>query len=156
MSLDSGRAPKANFRRPADADLCRFEASLQSLDCRLKSAPVPESVPAGLHSATMRALRTSTKQEEPSVWNQWRWLTAPAAALLIGVAIWKFSSQPPVGTNVPKAQPQSLAAATAALDQGRELTQKAPALALAPLSTELDLLNRDLENALNFVMASVP
>jgi hypothetical protein len=43
-----------------------------------------------------------------------------------------------------------------ALDQGTELTQKAPALALAPLSTELELLNRDLEKAVNFIVASVP
>jgi hypothetical protein len=129
---------------------------MQSLDYRLKTAPVSDTVPAGLHSATMRALRSATRPEESSVWKRFRWLPAPALAVVILVGVLLATRQPPVQTNLAVRQPQSLAAATVALDQGSELAQKAPALALAPLSTELELLNRDLEKAVNFIVASVP
>jgi hypothetical protein len=155
MTLDSD-TPQSNQGRIAGADLGRYEAALQSLDYRLKTAPVSDTVPAGLHSATMGALRSATQQEELSVWRQLLWLPAPALAVVILVGVLWATRQPPVKTNLAVRQPQSLAAATVALDQGTELTQKAPALALAPLSTELELLNRDLEKAINFVVASLP
>jgi len=155
MMFDSD-APQSNQGRITDADLGRYEAALQSLDYRLKTAPVSDTVPAGLHSSTMSALRNVAEPEERSAWRQLRWLPAPAFAALIVVGIVWVTRQPTVKTNVAVSRPQSLAAPSLALDQGNELAHKAPALALAPLSTELELLNRDLEKALNFIVASVP
>jgi len=43
-----------------------------------------------------------------------------------------------------------------AMEQGRELTQMAPDVALAPLMGEMELLNRDVQTAVNLVVATMP
>ena len=43
-----------------------------------------------------------------------------------------------------------------ALERSHQLTQQAPAAVLAPLSKEMESLNRDFRNAVEFLVASVP
>lgn len=78
-----------------------------------------------------------------------RWLPAPALALLaVGGLWWSFTR--------PAHDPAPLAAGAAALEQSREFTQNAPGAVLAPLSEEMEHLNRDVRHAVEFLVASVP
>lgn len=133
----------------------RFETSLKALDRRLKSAAVSQPVPAGLHAGTMQALRAVRVPKPAARPNLLRWWPAPALAALIIFSGWlalsRFTPHKPQAAHKPK--PNTL---TVAINSGRNLTQAAPSEALAPLAKELDLLNLDLRNALNFLVASVP
>jgi hypothetical protein len=131
-------------------DIRRCEESMQSLDRQLKAPQPTKPVPAALHASVMRAVcaaaKSQKRQSTPAVL---RWLPAPALALLAVFGLWWFLNRSPH-------EPQSLMAATAALEQSHELTQKAPAAVLAPLSQEMEHLNRDFQSAVEFLMASVP
>ena len=63
-----------------------------------------------------------------------------------------FSRQPNTG----HIESSSLAAASSALDLGGKLVREMPDAALSPLSDEMQRLNRDLTNAQQFLLASLP
>jgi len=131
-------------------DLRRFRESLRSLDCCLKSAQSGQPVPAGLHDLVMRAVRGASRTQKqlfaPTIL---RWLPAPALALLVVAGVWWILSRS-------ESKPQSMVTAAAALEQSLQLTQQAPAAVLAPLSQEMENLNRDFRNAVEVLVASVP
>lgn len=152
MELDSDtpqpeKLPCAESERE---DIRRCEESMQSLDRSLKVVQPTQPIPTALHASVMRAVRAVAKPQErqfaPPVLH---WLPAPALALLAVFGLWWFLNRPPH-------EPQSLRAATAALEQSHEMTQKAPAAVLAPLAQEMNNLNRDFQNAVEFLAASVP
>jgi len=131
-------------------DVRQFEETARLLDRRLKSAQPAQTVPDGLHDSVMRAVRSASRAcERQSAPKVLRWLPVPALALLIVGGIWWMlnRSQP---------ESQSLATAGAALERSHQLTQQAPAAVLAPLSKEMESLNRDFRNAVEFLVASVP
>jgi hypothetical protein len=78
-----------------------------------------------------------------------RWLTAPALGLLVVGGVWWALNR-----SEPELQP--LAGAGAALEQSHLLARQTPAAVLAPLSKEMESLNRDFRNAVEFLVASVP
>lgn len=154
-SLALDREEQRPGRPISDASL-PHEASWRALDARLRGSQTRGEVPSDLHGAIMRAVRVSAKETSPAptplLWPR----LATAALIMMGfaAAFWALNQSP---VKVPDAtstgMPPSLAAA---MEQGHVLTQAAPEAALRPLSGELELLRGDLQNAVNFVVASVP
>lgn len=98
----------------------------------------------------MQAVRGAARTgKQPSPRLVLRWLPAPALALLLVAGLWWALSQP-------ANPPPTLTTAVATLEQSHQLTQQAPAAALAPLSKEMEALNRDFRNAVQILLASVP
>ena len=148
---EGGVAPKYSVTSDAECEEVRqFEEAARSLDRRLKSAQPLRAAPAGLHASVMQAvLGASRIRERQPVPTVLRWLPAPALALLVVVGVWWTLSRP-------ETEPQPLVTAAAALEQSHQLTQQAPAAVLTPLSKEMENLNRDLLNAVELLVASVP
>ena len=150
-AFDDGGVVRGQASRSEKSDDVRqFERSLQSLDHHLKAAQPRRPVPAGLHDSVMGAVHdVSRARDLQSVPTMLRWLPVPALALLVVAGLWWALSQPESGS-------QSLVTAAAALQQSHQLTEQAPAAVLAPLSKEMENLNRDLRNAVEYLVASVP
>lgn len=159
-ALDESKVPTPES---GDADIRKFAESLRSLDRRLKDSRSRARVPEGLHGSVMRAVRQIAREQateaEPqrAPWFRPAWLAGPALALLVLVAVWWFnhgavSDQPTVA--VLPTQP-SIAGATELLEVGGQ-AQKATAVALSPLSAEVEYLKQDLQNATKFLLASLP
>jgi len=147
---DANPARKQVSRRSRSEEARQFEETSRLLDCRLKSVQPVQTVPDGLHESVMNAVRSASRtQEQQFAPKMLRWLPAPALALLIvGWIWWAFNRE--------EQEPQSLTTAGAVLEQSYELTRQAPAAVLAPLSNEMESLNRDFRNAVDFLVASVP
>jgi hypothetical protein len=145
--LERGTASLGDREREG---LRHYRASVEELDWRLRTARPADSVPVGLHHSIMRSVRRVAggggRRPSPV---RLRWLPAPALALLIVGGVWWALNRPEDGS-------QSLVTAAAALEQGRQLTHQAPSAALAPLSQELENLNRDFRKAVEVLIASVP
>ena len=140
------------------AELRRFAANAAAVDQALaKTRPEPTD-PASLHAAIMRAVR-SAETSEPSGWqNFWpRLIPASALTLLILLSVFgvQHFSRPPAATS-PVTETSSLAIASSALETGGNLVRAMPGVALSPLSDEMIRLNRDLTNAQNYLLASLP
>jgi hypothetical protein len=141
---------KLKIRAALDSDMARREVSMDSLDRRLKMTQPAEPVPATLHTSIMREVcAAASAQRRNAVSGLWRWLPVPALGVLAIVVFWW-------ALNPPHHEPQSLTVATAALTQSQAITQTAPGAVLAPLSQEMEYLNRDFQSALEFLAASVP
>jgi len=96
------------------------------------------------------ANRPAAAPRQPSVL---RWVPVPVfAVMLVLVAVWVLQS--PVRTPVQNAQP--LAAAASALQLGDQMVRTMPTVVVAPLSDELERLNRDLDKTAQFLLASLP
>ena len=134
----------------ASEEIKECEKSMRDLDRRLKAARLATPVPTALHASVMRAVRAvaDSKERQSAPWFL-RWLPAPALAMLLALGLWLSLGRSPH-------ESPSLTAAAAALERGHEMAQKAPEVVLAPLSQEMDNLNRDLKNAVDFLVASVP
>lgn len=153
FALDRG----GNATPPGETkEVRQFEASLRAMDHDLRASRAPGVVPTDLHAAVMRAVQQSRRETEPGVPVFWWWrLAATALVLAVGLGgVW-FGPRPatPVADGLPEEMPPSFAVA---FDRGHELTQAAPKAVLAPLAGEMDLLNRDIQNAVNFLAANVP
>jgi hypothetical protein len=148
---DANSSRKQMLPRGRQSEEARqFETTMRDLDRQLKAAQPARSMPSDLHDNIMRVVRGASREQEwQSALTIWRRLPAPALVLLVVGGVWWTLSRP---------QPQSepLRSAGAVLEQGRELTLQAPAAVLAPLSKEMESLNRDFRNAVEFLVASVP
>ena len=127
---------------------------MAALDHALKaSAPQPQA-PASVHRSIMRAVQAAERPAPAQPRLAWlRWLAAPAVALVALLVVWQ-SVRGPV-TPVAQAEP-SLAAAVSALEIGGQMTLAVPSAMVAPLTEELQRLNRDLDNTTKFLLASLP
>jgi hypothetical protein len=156
MALDSDQPPAAWMRRKpsASAELRGIEEEMVALDRGLKETAPRAEAPASLHQSIMQAVRAANRPvaapRQPSVL---RWVPVPVfAVLLVLVVVWVLQS--PVRPPVQTAQP--LAAATTALHLGNQVVRTMPTAVVAPLSDELDRLNRDLDKTAQFLLASLP
>jgi len=77
-------------------------------------------------------------------------MTVPAGAALAMLVVW-CSYQPPETH-----ESKSLIAAASALEVGGQVTHTLPSAVVAPLSDELQGLNQDLDNAAQYLLASMP
>jgi hypothetical protein len=150
-------SPSLRRRIAASERLGRFAARCAALDRALKqSTPLP-AAPPSLHSSILAAVRAHAcpPAARPGL-AALRW--APAAALglclaLILAGAWWLQRRPP---QPPGPIAQALAAPSAALDLGGQMTHAMPAAVIAPLSNELDCLNRDLDHTAQFLLANLP
>ena len=159
-ALDNRKSlPPAVERAVAQSEeLRRFAEIAADLDQALKnSRPVPETS-ASQHAAIMRAVRTA--EPEPAYdWQKiWpRLIPATALALLVLLGIFgasNYSRQP--AAILQPAELSSLAVASSVLETGGKLIHEMPDAALSPLSDEMQRLNRDLDGAKKFLLASLP
>ena len=155
-ALDAGRQPSAWLQTEASSsdELRAFEQEMRALDHALRqTAPKPEA-PASLHYSIMQAVRTADRPaaatREPSIL---RWAPLPVLGVTVLLAACWFLYIPGRQSAHP---PQSLAAATAALELGGQITRTVPSAVVAPLSDELERLNRDLDSTAQFLLASLP
>ncbi len=142
---------------PSD-ELSAFHQDATALARKLKQTAPGKEPPPGLHSEIMRAVRASGKGRmrgsprlDASAWMA-RWWGVPASAALLVLLLWWIPQLERQGQTTAPA----LHTAAEILDLSDGLTQAAPVTALAPLSEELDRLNRDLGNAAETFLASVP
>jgi hypothetical protein len=123
---------------------CAFD-----LDARLKAATPSANSPNGLHEDIMLAVgATSVSRPEPAHHRARLFSVVGCATAAIGLACW-FALRP-------SSEFHALNVPAVALEQSQLLAQNAPATALTPLSSELDSLKRDLNGAVEFVIASLP
>lgn len=125
------------------------------LEEQLRANQPRDPLPDNLHASIVTAVRTSAKPREAcSSMVVSPWLPALAAVLAVAFGVFWFSNRSSSRPRFVEAQP--LAAAAVTLEQGRQLTERAPGAALAPLAQEMDSLNRDFRSAVEFLLASVP
>jgi hypothetical protein len=125
------------------------------LEEQLRAAKPGDALPDGLHASIMTAVRTAAKpQETHSLSGSSPWLPALTAGLALALAVFWFSNRSAWRARTAETQP--LVAAAVTLEQGRQLTERAPGAMLAPLAQEMESVNRDLRGMVDFLVASVP
>ena len=131
-------------------ELRRQYASVLALDRSLRQ-PLPVNTPSLLHSRIMQAVRAERSRPAATASHLgWRWLTAPAGAVVILLGLLCLT-RPAREGHAPAVGP-----ALTALDLGRQLTQTVPIAAVQPLTEEWLRVNRDLEGTARFLLASMP
>lgn len=132
--------------------------SFGQLEARLRATQASAPVTSELHTSIMRAVRLEERGSGSGVpgFSIGRWAVAGAGALAVVAAVWLVAHSPARPGAEFAAEFQTPPVIAAAFDQGRELAVKAPEVAMAPLSDELELLHRDLTSAFNVVVASMP
>ncbi len=155
-ALDAGHEVSDSLRRSMNSsqELQRFEADMAGLDRALKQASRNLGSPPGLHRSIMRAVGAAERQTEaPHGLSVLCWVGTSVVTLLtllVALHALRGPVRPPTGDT------QSLAGATTALEMSGVLAQRVPSAVVAPLSDELERVNRDLDNTAQFVLASLP
>ena len=127
---------------------------MTALDRALKQTAPKLQAPPSLHRSIMLAVQAAERPvDAPRSWSFLKWLPAPALVVLALLVAW-YAQRGPVRPPAP--DPQSLAAATTALEMGGQMAQAMPSAVVAPLADELERLNRDLDNTAQFLLASLP
>lgn len=155
-ALDSGHKPSGSQRESINRseEVQSVEQDMTALDRALRQERPEPQTPPGLHRSIMRAVRVAQRpQAAPRGLAVLRWVAAPVVAALVVLAVWPALR----GPGRPHAHGrQSLAAATTALEMSSQLAKTVPSAVVAPLSDELERLNRDLDNTAQFILASLP
>jgi hypothetical protein len=155
-ALDAGYKLSASLRRNINrsAQLLSFEEEMTALDRALKQTRPKPQAPSGLHRSIMQAVRVAENPAAaPRGLAVLRWVAAPVVTLLALAVGWHALHDP---VRPPAQDTQSLAAATTVLEMSGQLAQTVPSAVVAPLSDELERLNRDLNNTAQFLLASLP
>jgi hypothetical protein len=130
-----------------------LEQDLEALDRALKeTAPRPQAPPT-LHRSIMQAVRATERPAPLPGLSFLKWVPAPVLVVVALLVVWQAQRGP---VRSPAPNPQSLAAATTALEIGGQMAQSMPGAVVAPLADELARLNRDLNNTAQFLLASLP
>ena len=148
LALDCDRRP-APIRRNA-------KDKFTLLDDRLRETRPVAKIDSDLHFSIMRAVHSVDNERMEQVTPRiWRWAVATGATVCLALGVWWLGFR---STNtfehVNQVDVEPMIAL--ALNQGRELSQKAPDAAFAPLVGEMELLNRDVRSAMNLVVATMP
>jgi hypothetical protein len=156
-ALDAGKQPSAWLRRRVSGsnELRGFEQEITALDHALRRTVPEPKAPTSLHCSIMRAVARATKRSSAARRERGilHWAPAPVFALIVVFAAWWVLNSP---MRQSAQNTQSLAAVTTALEIGGQMAQTVPSAMVAPLSVELERLNRDLDNTAQFLLASVP
>jgi hypothetical protein len=155
-ALDDSRKPSGSLpvKVSHSEELRGFEQEMAALDRALKDSSPKVQVPASLHRSIMRGVAAARRPAGAQPWLAFlRWLAVPAAAVVALLVVWQ-ASRGPVQPAAPAME--SLAAAARTLEMGDRMAQKVPSVMVAPLSDELERLNRDLDNTAEFLLASLP
>jgi len=84
------------------------------------------------------------------------WASGAVAALALALLCWTIYSPREPQLQRQEADAGSFEAASSALRLGNDMAQIAPTAMVAPLSNELDQLNKDLNKTAEFLLASLP
>ena len=156
VALKAGPKPSGSLRRTINSSeqSGELEQEMTALDRALKETAPKLQAPPSLHQSIMQAVRAAERPvPAPRGLSFLKWLPAPALvalALLVAWHVQRGQVRPPAPDS------QSLAAAATALEIGGQMAQAMPSAVVAPLATELERLNRDLENTAQFLLASLP
>jgi hypothetical protein len=172
-SLDQGR-PLTRFWRKrvlASPEAERFQSAAQEWDRRLKE-PVPLDpavVPPGLHAGIMRAVRESRREKEaeetgPLSFGVATFFRYGVAALLLGLlasGVWLSTNRLRPRGGLPAAGRERIPAevASALPTVGpvvEQLATNGVALLRFPMNRQVEDLSRDLRQAAQFLLASLP
>ena len=139
-------------------ELRRFADNSSTLDHTLKSQLArPEACPR-LHDSIMRAVRSSGPAQGAEKQPAWpRWVPASSFGMLVLLCcLLAIQFFPTLSTQHQPENSETLAAAGSAIDLGGRFVREAPAVAMAPLSDEMQKLDHNLTDAGNFLLASLP
>jgi hypothetical protein len=160
MALDERRPLPRRVVRAVERspEVRRFAENAAKLDKELKNTQPVTEPPAALHASILRAVRSDGSPAESAgekFFSRLIPISALGLVLLLGVLSGNFLAHRPATGPVTNELP-SLGVASSTLDVGGELVQAGPSAVLAPLSDEMLRLNRDLTNAQNYLLASLP
>jgi hypothetical protein len=155
-----GKPPTTSLRRriAGSCELRQFARSAAFLEQVLKQEQPNIDAPGFLHASIIRAVRAAGHPAPRRSWvGGLRWLPVPALALALVLGVWHVM-RPAPGTGLSHAadEKQSLETAAVALDFSAQITRRMPAAVVAPLGDELQKVNRDLNNTVDFIVASLP
>ncbi len=139
-------------------ELRRFAKNSSRVDRALKSQlNEPEDCPQ-LHAAIMRAVRTAGHAQAAAKQPAWpRWIPVSGFGLLIVLGILAaFQYFSHFSDKIQHENLHSLAAAGSAIELGRSLVREVPAAAVSPLSDEMQKIDRNMTEAKQFLLASMP
>ncbi len=153
-ALDAGKPlPKSLRRRIARSEeLRQFAESMGALDGTLKDTRPESGGPPALHGSIMRALRGAERLAAPQRQPMMPRLLPVSAVGLLALAAACWALHGPVTSP----EPQPLDTAGQALEMANEVTRAMPSAMVAPMTKELEGLNRDLNNTAQFLLASLP
>ncbi len=158
-ALDSGKQLSARLRlRIAQSDeLRKFEEQMVSLDGALRSTRSRNDAPPWLHGWVMGSVRKNAIPKQAPRWSvRVAWASGAVAALALALLCWTIYSSREPQLQRQEADAGSFEAASSALRLGNDMAQIAPTAMVAPLSNELDQLNKDLNKTAEFLLASLP
>lgn len=139
------------------AEAERFEDSLRAMKGDLRKAAASGAVPDNLHTSVMRAVRCADSENVSAMKISLAWRVALGLFLVIaGVGVFWSVNRHDGNATTGLPATELAPSFAAALDQGHTLAQSAPQVALEPLAGEMELLNRDFQNAVTFLAASLP
>lgn len=140
------------------AELKGFANGVMALDEELKNTKPVQAAPESLHAAILFAMRSAeanAKRGQTENWPKLIPVSALGAVIVMGLLAGRVVSHSPIQAAGDNGAP-SLALASSTLETGGKLVQTMPGAVLSPLSDEMARLNRDLTNAQNYLLASVP
>jgi hypothetical protein len=131
------------------------------MDEVLRSTERKTRIPLSLHSSIMHAVRKADRHSESKGHHQRTglvdWLPLPigaAAAIVLGWILIRHQATP-----IPSSSgsgPQSITLAFSPFEFRDEVVKSVPSVVFAPLTNELQLINKDLERTADFLLASLP
>jgi hypothetical protein len=150
---DAGQPLPASLKQAlhSSAELRQFEERTRALEHALTETKPAVEPPPSLHRSIMRSVRAAEPAAVEPGFPLLRWLAAPGLALVLALGVWAALKPP-----APAPNPAPFAAVSTTLEMGNNMPQTLPPALVAPLSEELDRLNRDLNNTAEFLLASVP
>lgn len=120
------------------------------LEANLRQNPPNARPPTDLHSSIVDAVQSIAISGNPQpALPLGRWVGAVMFATILALGAWWGSVRSDQGG-------RTLGGAASALQGTQNIPEQASAAMLAPLSQELEFLNRDFRGAVDFVVAAVP
>ncbi|NLH73026.1 MAG: hypothetical protein GX456_08250 [Verrucomicrobia bacterium] len=128
------------------------KTTMDPIESALQSSSRKRAVPADLHDSIMQRVREAAAGASPQsnlARSMWRSSTALSAALLVVAALCFTLIR--IGERASSGKSASIA-----IEPGGEIPEQAAEVLIGPLARELDHANRDVKNAIQFLLASVP
>lgn len=154
-ALDTGKPMPESLRRKinAEPELQRFEQRMQALNRPLQGAPPADTE---LHDSIMSAVHASKREAGHALraCPTWQALTASCTvAAMAAVCLWIVHFQSTPSLPLPK---PSLDTPLTVLEMSESMPATMPSMVTAPLSTELERVNNDVQTTKQILLASFP
>jgi len=150
-ALDAGKPLPESLRRAiaTDPELAYFARRAEEMGQALRTPP---PVAPAMHDSIMRAVRASARREQPrrAPVAAWWWVTTGAVAAVAVVFIWTTRARQA------SLRGQSLDGARMVLELSEHLPSDMPSFVMSPLSNEWALVDRNLQDTKQVLLASLP